>query len=559
MNAMKRFGLSGIALAAMLSAACSAPQAASPAPGAPSGAAPAQGAAPAAPKVNRVVMAVPAPSTESNQPRNIGQTTMWQIAPMYEYLIHLDANNGKLVPGLATEWNVAPDAGSIRFKLRQGVEFQGGNGQFTAKDVVHSWKDLTQQDATAGYQVVLARRTIKDVETVSDSEVVLRLQAKDSDLINMISQAQGGFEIMSKAHFDKAGDPSLTTPPIAGTGPYQYKARSQGQNFVFERVPYKHWRVTPDFPEFEFRWVKEASTRLASLIAGEVHVTSLPSDLLPQATKAGHKIVVGKVPALRTFVSIWCCYLKDSKYVFPDSPLADVRVRKALNKALDRDALNKAFFQGKGTLTYGFNHIPETHAGFNPQWKERFKDEYGYDPAKAQQLLAEAGYSAPKPMKTTMFVHPLATFSGAEDIVEAMAGAWRKIGVDVQLSNMDTTQMGTLSRDCKLDNHMDIIGTSGAPIVAYGYYNATVVGNCGGYQHPDTDASFEKIRQELDPEKHGPLWRTVGDLAYPLHASIPLFWLPAEAVVNTTVVADYPWPGSISGTWTHVETLKAVK
>jgi hypothetical protein len=95
--------------------------------------------------------------------------------------------------------------------------------------------------------------------------------------------------------------------------------------------------------------------------------------------------------------------------------------------------------------------------------------------------------------------------------------------------------------------------------VAYGFYNSSFIGNCGGYQHADTDASFRKIQQELDTDKHAPYWQELGDRAFELHSNIPLFWLPAEAVLAPSVVADYPWPASISGTWTHVENLKAAR
>jgi len=513
----------------------------------------------------RVVFAVPPPTSESNEPRNIAQTIMWQLAPMYEYLIGLDAETGKLVPQLATEWNIEGDQ-AIRFKLRKGVQFHNGNGEFTAKDVVHSWKDLVREDAQAGYQVVLAKKAIEDIEVVNDYEVLVKIKQKDADLINMISQAQGGFEIMSKADWDKRGDPKLTDAPIAGTGPYQFVSRTQGANIVYQRVPYTHWRANPDFQEFEFRWMTEASTRLAGLYAGEVHVTTLPEDLLPQAEQRGFKIVRGKVPAQRVFLNFKCCFLtwpdhraSDGTYKYPNSPLMDLRVRKALNRAIDRDAVNKAFFGAKGELIYGFNHVSEVFPGFNPAWKERFPGEYGYDANAARQLLADAGYGPSNPLKTSLYVNPPSSVSSAQDMLEAIGAYWRSIGVDVDFVQTDSTRWQQLSTTCAHENAIDLTTTSGAPIVAYGFYNSSFIGNCGGYQHADTDAIFRKIQQELDPEKHAPYWQELGDRSFDLHSNIPLFWLPAEAVLAPSVVTDYPWPASISGTWTHVENLKATR
>ena len=103
-------------------------------------------------------------------------------------------------------------------------------------------------------------------------------------------------EILSQASFDKNGDPNMTTMPVAGTGPYQMKSRQQGVNALYERTPYKHWRVTPDFPEFEWRYMNEASSRMAALLTGEAHATALPRDLKGQAVNQGMKLMKGKVP-----------------------------------------------------------------------------------------------------------------------------------------------------------------------------------------------------------------------------------------------------------------------
>ncbi|MFN0073083.1 MAG: ABC transporter substrate-binding protein, partial [Chloroflexota bacterium] len=259
---------------------------ASPAAGAPA-AKDAAAAKPAVkPSLQRVTMAVVPPRQENNSIRMLQQPDTWPMRPMYEYLIGLDPETGKAIPQLATEWALEPDNLSFRFKLRRGVPFHGGHGEFTAKDVVFTWQDVIKPDTFAS-NAPYWRGVLKDVEIVNDYEVIFRLTRPDGTFLDLISESESGFEIRSKAHADVAGDPSMQDKPLAGTGPYQFKERSQAQYLRYEKVPYQHWRATPDFPEFEFRFRTESSTRFAALQAGEVQLASLPEDLLQQAEGRG--------------------------------------------------------------------------------------------------------------------------------------------------------------------------------------------------------------------------------------------------------------------------------
>ena len=523
---------------------------------------PAAGAAeaPVKPKIDRLVMGVAPPNEESNSPRFYGQPAAWQLRPMYEFLIGMDPQTGKPIPQLATEWKLEPDGKSYRFKLRQGVQFQDGMGEFTAKDVVFTWQHETLPETTQG-ETTYWKDLVQSVDIVNDYEVVFNLKRPDGVFLSAISEAQAGMEIRSKASYDKQGEPTMQGRPLAGTGPYQFKERSQGAFIRFERVPFKQWRVTPDFPEFEYRFQKEASTRLAALLAGEVQITSLPTDLQKQVEKQNFKTVNGRVQGLRTFMQFHCCYLNDpanpeSGNKYPDSPLQDVRVRRALNVAINRDELNKAFFGGKGDLMRQC-HLNPSRPGWNPEWQTKFNDEYGFNPAKARQLLADAGQSN---LSTTLFVTPLPQYSGAEDVIEAVANYWRAIGVNVTLQPIDTAQYAAANRKQEYSNQINIVGTSAAEFIGTQAYS-TRFGPPGGGPKNDADINriYNLIRSEPSTEKQETLWRQLGDTMFTKQTCIPLFWLPAEAVVNPKFVADYTFPGSISGTWTHPEYIKAAK
>jgi len=243
-------------------------------------------------------MAVEIPAKETNETRHNSTPNGWQLTPMYETLIGLDNSTGKRYPALATEWAIEPDGNGYRFKLRQGVQFHKDQGEFTSKDLVQPWKEILKDDSISGV-TEFWRQAIQDIQPVNDYEVVFRFKRPDGNFLDYVSDQLGGYEVWSKKNFDQAGPPTnLTLPALAGTGSYQYKERTQGQFVRFEAVPYKHWRHTPDFKEFEFRWIKEASTRIAALLAGEVHMAALPQDLealvvLPGVGRKTASVVLG--------------------------------------------------------------------------------------------------------------------------------------------------------------------------------------------------------------------------------------------------------------------------
>ena len=523
----------------------------------------------AEPKVDRVVFGMVPVSVEHNTPGKEGPPNNIQLAVMYEYLVGMDPVTGAYIPQLATDWSVEPDGKSLRFKLRKGVRFHGDWDEFTAKDVQHTWQDITAEDSKAGNSS-LFRRDVESVEIVNDYEVVFRNTVADADLMPAIAQLGQSLLIQSKAHFDQDGVPTLVTPPIVGTGPYLFDNREQTRYVRFKQVPYDHWRITADFPEIELRFLSEASTRLGALLTNEIHITNVPEDLLPQAIGAGMKVVQGNVPGLRTALRPRCCFLEPAtletrgklatttEYKYPDTPLLDVRVRKALNKAIDRDAINQAFFGGKAQIMYLNPHHP-TRLGWDPSWETRFPAEYGYDPDAAKALLAEAGYSPSNPLNTNLHVINLSSYSGSEDVVEAIGGYWRDIGVQPDLVSMDRAERTAKHRSFEFKNDWMIYQTSSHITLSYRVHRTSHPPRGGSMEIPEVDSLFTTIRQTLDLEEQDRLLRELGNVAFPLHMDIPLFWLTAEVVVNGDIVSDYVFPGSISGTWTHLENIRAAR
>lgn len=526
---------------------------------------PAASEGPVTPKANRLVVAMSAPSAEGNSPfRDYSAPPIVQLRPMYENLLAISTKDGKYEPQLATTWNVEPDGKSYRFKLRSGVQFHHGYGEMKAQDVEFTTWDLTQEDSVHS-NAPFFRNLIDRIQIVNDYELVYWLKEPNAEFLSNMSQQISGMEIHSKAAFEKEGKPTMQTRPTPATGAYQFKERQQGAFVRFERVPYQHWRVTPDFPELELRWVNEASTRLAGLLTGEIHMTPLSDDLMAQAERQGMKVAKGTIPGVRIFLPIRCCYLNDIKdpskgYKFPNSPLMDVRVRRALSKAINRDELNRTLFRGKGELMI-LNHFHPTRQGWNPDWEKRFPEEYGYDPARARALLQEAGYGPTNPLRTNVLLVTLAETPQSQDVQEAIAGYWRAIGVEVNLLSIDRAEVSRRDRALEFDNHISIMTAPSNQILGVRVYNTYTVANRGTkVEIPEVDDLFnKKVQVELDERRQEEVWRELGEALFRHHQIIPLYWLPVEVMYDPKIVASWEFPGSISGLYSNLETVKAAR
>jgi peptide/nickel transport system substrate-binding protein len=526
--------------------------------------------------IQRLVVANPAPGTESNNPgRDLGPLSTFQVRPMYENLIGFDADVGALVPQLATSWSVEPDGISVRFLLRKGVNFHGDYGEFTSRDVVYTHAQITQEESTHPHR---RRLILAKVEEPNDYEVVFRHSRANAEFMRMISEQVGSIQIQShKAAGVNKSDPAdtlgnqaqLTGVPLAGTNAYQFVSRTQGQGMLFERVPFEHWRSSLDFQELEFKWVAEASTRMAALLTDEVHLTQLAEDQKPQAAARGMVVANGKHGAQRVFVGFKGVFLDRNYgtyeaqntpcgYAHCDSPFLDVRVRKAMNKAIDRNILNEAYFGNKGQIMVMNHHRPGA-AYHNPAWDQNFESEYGFDPAASRALLAEAGYGPDNPLEIEVEISTHAQFSQSADVLESLAGYWQDVGIKANLDVTDAAARRAASRAFEYKNHVSFSATFSFDIQGWRVYNSHVPPRGGALELLETRDLVNTIQSTMDLDEQTRLMRELGDVAYPLHMGIYLYWIPAELVYNPKYVESYNFPGNISDLWTHYELIKAVR
>ena len=546
--------------------------AAAPAKEAPKAAAPAPVKAKAA-AVNRLKFGTTTSNNEHSDTRIFCCFDALQLRPMYENLLSVNPD-GAFEPGLATEWTMEPDGKSMRIKLRKGVQFHNGNGEYGADDVIHFFDEFVTFDKAHVFSRIFWKKYTEKIEKVNAHEIIMKMKAPNSFLSLAISDRWTQFPAVSKADWDKNGAPATPeSTPLAGTGPYQFVSRKQGQNIVFERAPGDHWRVNPDFNEVEIVWIPEVSTRLSALMAGEIHMTDLPPDLQSLPKKEGFKVELSSSLGTRVWMQFYAAFPDPKTGVegwplYPDANLLKLPVRKALNKAINRDEVMGAFAPNGEKMILNHFHPVISGAAWNPDWDKNFESEYGYDPAAARALLKSVGFDTKNPLPIKTRVRSCVVMAGSEDVTEAVAGYWRDIGVAVELMTIDSAARNGLSRATRggkagvgkgIVDWVGIDNSSTHPVFALANrqtWHAT--GGVNGFATPEMYNIVGKIQGEMDWSKHTPWIREVGDLSFSLHANVPLWYLPAQVVVAPNVVADYTWNGTEHGTFTHLEEIKAV-
>ena len=519
------------------------------------------------PVVDLLVIGAIAPSLISNNVgRGLSPQSQIQIVPMYEYLIGTDAESGVLIPQLAESWSLEPNGQDFRVKLRENIPFHNDLGTVSYRDVAFTVAEFGSEDSTHPHS--RNYRTV-EIESVSELEFIWKLPRPLAEQERRMSEHIGGMEIMSVADYELLGEEIVTSRPLAGTAGYQFESREQESYIRFDRAPGEHWRHTPDFAALEYRWMNEESTRLAAILTDEIHITQLGADSTELAQGDGLRVETGLLPGQRIFGALKGGYLDTTYsryeaqgtpcgYVHCDSPWLDPRVRKAMNKAVDKDALNDAFFRGAGDNMV-MQGIPEDSPAFNPEWLAAYPAEYGYDPAAARSLLAEAGFGSNNPLEITVQVIPVAGYPQAPDVMESMTGYWNDVGISTTIEQAPGSTLRATQRALEFKSWIGLF--SGAPIniQSFRVHNSNISPRGGGFEYMEISDLIHQVQATMGEDAQNVILRQIGDIAFPAHVAVNLFYIPPQIVLNPDVVESWRWPGNVAGLWSHFALIKAVK
>jgi peptide/nickel transport system substrate-binding protein len=377
---------------------------------------------------------------------------------------------GKTGPGLAEAWSESPDGLTYEFRLRRNLKFHNGD-PVTAEDVKFSY------DRYKGAGSKELKSHVEAVEVVDPLTVKFRLKAPWPDFMTFYGTTSTGAGIVvPKKYLTQVGDEGFRKHPI-GAGPYKFVSHKPGVEVVLEANP-GYWRKVPNIKKFTMKSVPEGTTRVAMLKNGEADLAWALDGEDAQNVKRDPKLQL--VPSKHASI-FW---IEFADQWDPKSPWHDKRMRQAAILALDRQAINEVSCLGFCPPTSII--IPRV-MDFALQTPAA-----PYDPQKAKQLLAEAGY--PNGIDAGDFV-PIPPFLTTAEAAVNFLGA---VGIRVKIRPTERAAFLTNWREKKLRGlFMTAVGNSGnaaTRVENFIYSKGSYA--YGGY--PDIDELFLQQAKERD-------------------------------------------------------------
>ena len=342
--------------------------------------------------------------------------------------VEVDADgNSKIVPSLAESWDISDDGLEYTFHLRQGVKFHNGN-DFTAEDVAYTFHRLLTVeggvntefiDQIKGADELLAGETdtLEGVEVVDDYTIKVTLKEPFAGFLASISSP--GVSIYDSEATEAAGDQFGMDPAVTvGTGPFEFASWSFNNQLVLTRNE-DYWKGASELPGVVIKIIPDTETQSMMFESGELDILDLDyaADSVDRFTETyPDQIVQGPRVGIVYFTMN-----------FNKEPFSDVRVRKAVQMSIDRQAILDALYGGRGQVEQGI--FPHGLIGFNPD-----QEEIKYDPEAAKELLAEAGYADGFDME-------IAADSSASDTMtmalEIVSDQLAEVGIRAEIKNYD--------------------------------------------------------------------------------------------------------------------------
>lgn len=434
-----------------------------------------------------------------------------------ETLVAYEDDNTDIIAGLATEWKTTDEAGLVwGFNLREGVKFHDGT-DFNAEAVKinfdrwmfedNEYRNEGENFEYWGYMFGGYPGIVKEVRVVSDYVVEIELNSPSAPFISNL--AMPSFGIMSPTAMKKYGKDIFKNP--VGTGPYMFKEWQKDDKVVVVKNK-DYWESEPIIDKIVFRAIPDNSARLMELQNGTIDIMTGVSPDDAAIVEADSNLDL----YLRPSMNVGYLAMNMMK-----KPFDDVRVRRAFNYAVDKQGIIDAFYAGLAETAK--NPIPPSLWGFNDDIEP-----YEYNPEKAKELLAEAGY--PDGFKTTLWAMPVARpyMPQPKEIATALQQQLGAIGVEAEIVTMDWATYLEKGQNGEHDSYLlGWTGDNGDPdnfiYVLLDKDNATMgsAGNVSFYESDELHEILIAAQKESDHQKRDELYKKAQVI---IHDDAP--WVP---------------------------------
>ncbi|MED1954076.1 ABC transporter substrate-binding protein [Brevibacillus centrosporus] len=436
--------------------------------------------------------------------------TIWALLLMYDQLVRVTADGNDVEPALATDWTISEDKKTYVFNLRKDVKFHDGS-VMTAADVKFSL-DRARGEGSSWSWIYTG---IESVEVSGDNQVTIKTKTPYAPLLSSLALFSSSI-VSEKAVKDQGKD--FLSDKEFGTGPFKLSNWQRGQKVELAKNA-DYWQAgKPYLDGVELVQVPEDTTRLFQLRAGDIDIASnVPFNAMAELQAD---------PAL-TVMTPQVSRVDVININHTHEPFNDVKIRQAINYAVDKDLIIKTVLMGNGEMATSY--LPKMKY-FNDQLEG-----YKYDLEKAKKLMAES--SKPQGFKTKLLIA-----SGDEtdrQIAVIVKDQLAALGIDVEIQMMEsgaayeavnqmnydlaTTYFSTDIIDPDELTSFEVVSTGGTDA----YHT--------GYKNPKVDELAEKARAELDEAKRKEMYLEIQKLVSEDATFLFLYYKPATYAVQNYV------------------------
>lgn len=513
--------LSLLVVSVMALSACAAPApAAETQAGGEEAAAPASAAAEEGEKI--LVVALGADPTSLDPESVMNNESGFVMSTIFDGLTKYNKGTSEPGPGLAESWEVSEDGTEYTFKLRQGVKFHDGTDFNADAALAELDRVINPENPYYVYNqegvhsfATFTWGLVTGTEKIDDYTIKITLSEPHAPFLASIAMVWSG--MMSPAAVEKYGFDVNYNP--VGTGPFKFVEWVRNDHITLEANP-DYWGGAPKVDKLIFRVVPESSVRLLKLEQGEVDILA---DVNPEdytRIEDNADLTLLRQPGLT---------VNGLTMPFEAEPFTDVRVRQALNYAVNKDEMNEFLY--KNAAITAATGMPPILMGY-----PKDLEPYPYDPEKARELLAEAGYPDGFDFTLLCYENPRGYNPVGIKMAVAIQEYLAEVGVNLKLETLEWGAFLATRRSA--DNQdMGMVGWSGdngdPDNFLYEMFSTDMipVGNTSHYSNPELDDILITARTVTDPEERARLYEQAATI---IHDDAPWLFVNHTLQVRAT-------------------------